>query len=31
HEFLLNHGGVKGFHHEVQNRGGSGVTVVELK
>jgi DNA mismatch repair protein MutS2 len=31
HGFLLNHGGVKGFHHEVQNRGGSGVTVVELK
>jgi len=31
HEFLLSHAGVRGFHHEVQNRGGSGVTVVELK
>jgi DNA mismatch repair protein MutS2 len=30
-EFLLSHAGVRGFHHEVQNRGGSGVTVVELK
>jgi DNA mismatch repair protein MutS2 len=31
HEFLLSHAGVRGLHHEVQNRGGSGVTVVELK
>jgi DNA mismatch repair protein MutS2 len=31
HEFLLDHAGVRGFHHEVQNRGGSGVTVVELR
>jgi DNA mismatch repair protein MutS2 len=30
-EFLLSHAGVRGFHHEIQNRGGSGVTVVELK
>ncbi|MFP3869477.1 MAG: endonuclease MutS2 [Syntrophobacteria bacterium] len=30
-EFLTDHAAVKGFHPEMQNRGGSGVTVVELK